>query len=87
MTRNVTPPFRVSERAVKLVRERNELDLELYRFTSDLFAEQLRRQSGSFGLEVSACKALRPLSRAAAGSTERVLRKLLRRRALREGSR
>lgn len=76
ITRNVSPPYRVSERAVKLARERNELDLELYGFACDLFAVQLDRQSQSFGLEVSAYRALRPLSRAAGGRTERALRKL-----------
>jgi hypothetical protein len=61
---------------VKLARERNELDLELYGFACDLFAAELDRQSRSFGLEVSAYRALRPLSRAAAGRPERVLRQV-----------
>ena len=76
ITRNVSPPYHVSERSEKLARERNELDLELYGFACELFAAQLDRQSRSFGLEVSAYRALRPLSRAAAGRPERVLRKL-----------
>ena len=75
VTRNVSPPRRVSDRAMELARERNELDLELYGFACELFAAQLDRQDGSFGLEVSTYRALRPLSRAA-GKTERVLRKL-----------
>jgi hypothetical protein len=87
ITRNVSPPFQVSERAVELVRERNELDLELYDFARDLFDEQLNRQNRSFGLEVSAYRALRPLSRAAAGRTERLLRSLVRRAALTRSSR
>jgi hypothetical protein len=76
ITRNVSPPYHVSDRAVKLAREKNELDLELYGFACDLFAAQLDRQSRSFGVEVSAYRGLRPLSRAAGGRTERVLRKL-----------
>ena len=78
ITRNVSPPYQVSERAVELVRERNELDVELYKFARELFEAKLSRQDRSFGLEVSAYRALRPLSRAAAGRTERVLRKLYR---------
>jgi Sulfotransferase family len=73
-TTNVSPPYHVSERAVELARERNELDLELYGFACDVFAAQLDCQDRSFGPEVSAYRALRPLSRAAI--TGRVLRKL-----------
>jgi len=76
-TMNVSPQYHVSERAVELARERNEFDLELYSFACDLFAAQLDRQDRSFGLEVSAYRALRPLSRAAI--TGRVLRKLRKR--------
>jgi Sulfotransferase family len=76
ITRNVSPPYEVSARALELARERNELDFELYRFARELFATQLSRQDRSFSLEVSAYRALRPLSRAAAGRTERVLRRL-----------
>jgi hypothetical protein len=76
ITRNVSPPYDVSDRAVELARERNELDLELYRFARELFAVQLSGQNRSFGLEVSAYRALQPLTRAAAGRTERVLRML-----------
>lgn len=78
ITTNVSPPYDVSDRAVELARERNELDFELYRFACDLFAAQLSRQDRSFGLEVSAYRALRPLSRAAAGRTASVLRRLKR---------
>jgi hypothetical protein len=78
ITRNISPPYEVSDRAVELARERNELDIELYGFARELFATQLSRQDRSFSLEVSANRALRPLSRAAAGRTERVLRRLQR---------
>jgi hypothetical protein len=77
ITRNVSPPYEVSDRAVQLVRERNELDFELYRFARELFVTQLSRQDRSFGLEVSAYRALRPLSRVA-GRNEEVLRTLYR---------
>jgi hypothetical protein len=77
ITRNVSPPYEASDRAVQLVRERNELDLELYRFARELFAAQLSRQDRSFGLEASAYRALQPLSRAA-GRNEEVLRTLYR---------
>ena len=75
VTRNVSPPYHVSERATELARERNEFDLELYDFACELFAAQLERQDRSFGLEVSANRALRPLSRVA-GRGERGLRRL-----------
>jgi Sulfotransferase family len=77
ITTNVSPPFDVSDRAVELARERNELDFELYRFARELFEAQVSRQDRSFGLEVAALRALRPLSRAA-GGRERVLRRLKR---------
>ena len=38
---------------MQLVRERNELDFQLYRFARELFAAQLSRQDRFFGLEVS----------------------------------
>ncbi|MGH9890431.1 MAG: hypothetical protein ACREA0_00285 [bacterium] len=65
VTSNVSPPFAVSERAVELIRERNELDLELYAFACELFFEEVRRQDRSFGFAVSMYRAMRPLSRAA----------------------
>jgi Sulfotransferase family len=85
ITKNVSPPYDVSDRAVELARERNELDFELYRFARELFAAQLNRQDRSFDLEVSAYRALRPLSRAAAGRTGRVLRRLQRAASRRRG--
>jgi hypothetical protein len=85
ITKNVSPPYDVSDRAVELARERNELDFELYRFARELFAAQLSRQDRSFDLEVSAYRALRPLSRAAAGRTGRVLRRLQRAASRRRG--
>ena len=68
ITRNVSPPYRVSERAVKLAREKNELDLELYGFAGDIIAGQLDRQSRSLALR-SRPTELCALSRAAAGRT------------------
>ena len=64
VTRNVSGPLDISERAVELIRQRNELDHELYAFGQHLLSEEVRRQGRSFGLEVSMFRALRPLSRA-----------------------
>jgi hypothetical protein len=64
VTRNVSRPLDVSERAVTLISARNELDRELYAFGRDLFLEKIARQDRSFALEVSIFRALRPLSRA-----------------------
>lgn len=77
-TRNVSAPLEVSERAVELIREREELDLELYDFARTLFAEQIAGQNRSFNMEVSLFRALRPVSRMAGGGgrTEEILRKL-----------
>jgi len=85
VTRNVSPPFKASPRALELIRELNELDLELYTFAQDLFAEQVARQSRSFGLEVTMFRAMRPLLRVA-GGREEFLRKLMGRRLFRKVS-
>ncbi len=82
VTRNESPPFRASERALELIRERNELDQELYAFARGLFLDQVARQGKTFGLEVSAFRALRPLSRAGGGWAEGFLRKLSDTRAI-----
>ncbi len=74
VTRLVSPQMSVSERAIGLIREQNQLDLELYGFAHELFNERVARHGKSLGLEVSMFKALRPLSRAAGhGSVERAL--------------
>jgi hypothetical protein len=75
-TRNVSPSHEVSERALGLIRERNQLDLALYEYARDLFAQQVARQNRSFGAEVSIFKALRPLSRAAGGKAGALVRRL-----------
>jgi hypothetical protein len=82
VTRNESPPFRASERALELIRERNELDQELYAFAQGLFVEQVARQGKSFRLEVSAFRALRPLSRVGGGRAEGFLRRLSDTRAI-----
>ena len=82
VTRNVGFPLEASERAVDLIREREQLDLELYAFARQLFARQVAAQGSSFGLEVAAYRAMRPLSRAAgSGRPEDFLRKLSQARA------
>lgn len=82
VTRNVGFPIEVSERAVELIREREQLDLELYAFARKLFASQVAAQGSSFRLEVAAYEAMRPLSRAlGSGRAEDFLRKLTAARA------
>jgi hypothetical protein len=85
VTRLVSPQMSVSSRAIGLIREQNQLDLELYGFAHELFNERISRLGTSFGLEVSMFKALRPLSRAAGhGSVERALVGLSHRRRQRQ---
>jgi hypothetical protein len=64
VTRNVGFPLKVSERAIQLIREREQLDIELYTFAEHLFDKQVAAQGSSFGLEVAAYRAMRPISRA-----------------------
>lgn len=95
VTRGVSRPFEVSERAVELIGERNELDLELYDFARDLFSEEIARQSSSFAFEASMFRAWRPLSRTVGSlnenaraklsrspGAERLIRSLMQRRSL-----
>jgi Sulfotransferase family len=77
VTRNVGFPLEPSERAIELIREREKFDLELYAFAEHLFDKQVKSQSSSFGLEVAAYRALRPISRAVgSGRAEDFLRRL-----------
>jgi hypothetical protein len=64
VTRNVSPSVEVSARAIDLIRERNQLDVELYAFAQDLFDDRLAAQRGAFGLEVTMLKAWRPAASA-----------------------
>jgi hypothetical protein len=52
--RNVTgtPPSPISEEAAALIRERNALDLELYRYAESLFAQMVADQGRGFGRRV-----------------------------------
>ena len=77
VTRNVGQPLHVSKRAIELIREKEQFDLELYDFARDLFAKQLGRQGSSFTLEASIYRGIRPISRAAgAGRVQGFLRRL-----------
>jgi Sulfotransferase family len=77
VTRNVGFPLQASERAIQLIREREELDMELYTFAQHLFDERVEAQGSSFGLEVLAYRAMQPVSRAAGSrKAEDVLRRL-----------
>ena len=77
VTRNVGFPLEASERAIELIREREQFDLELYTFAEHLFDKQVGAQGSSFGLEVAAYRAMRPISRAVgSGKAEDFLRRL-----------
>ena len=66
ITRNVSAQLEISQRAVALIRERNDLDLDLYMFARHRFEQKLAEQDGSFDAEVRLYRALSPLSRAGA---------------------
>jgi hypothetical protein len=77
VTRNVGQPLPVSERAVELIRDREQLDLELYEFASELFEGQVAGLGVSFRMETAAFKAMAPFARmAGAGRTAESLRRL-----------
>jgi hypothetical protein len=63
-TKLVAPPIDLSDRAIELIRQYNELDTDLYRFGRKLFADQVASQGRSFGVEAAAFRAARPISRA-----------------------
>jgi hypothetical protein len=65
VTRNVSPPLAVSGGAIDLIRERNELDTELYRHAKLLLSEQIGAQGWAFQAEARLYRALRPASRLA----------------------
>jgi hypothetical protein len=82
VTRNVGFPLQPSERALDLIREREQLDLDLYDFAQELFERHVAEQDGSFSIEVVAYRAMRPLSEAiGSGAAEDFLRKVSRARA------
>jgi len=64
VTRNVGFPLQPSDRAIELIREREQFDVELYAFAKQLFDKEVAAQGASFGLEVAAYRAMRPVSRA-----------------------
>lgn len=79
ITTNVSPPFEPSKRAIDLIRERNQLDLELYNFALELFRHQISRHQTLFRSEVSVYRALRPFSRLAGGRGHTWLERLVHR--------
>jgi Sulfotransferase family len=82
VTRNVGQPLHASERALELIREREQYDLELYEFARGLFAHQVARAGSSLELEAAVFRALRPLSRmAGAGGTAEFIRRMSHARA------
>ena len=69
---NVSPPLGVSERAIDLIRERNELEAELYADTQCLLTEQIGAQGWSFQVEARLYRAFRPASRLAGKAADAV---------------
>jgi hypothetical protein len=76
LTKNVLPPLEVSQRARELLQERNDLDLELYEFAREVFLGRTHEEGKSFGFEVSALRAWKPVSRIVGGATDRAMRRL-----------
>jgi Galactose-3-O-sulfotransferase len=77
VTRNVGFPLDPSNRAKDLIREREQLDVELYAYARELFGRQVAAQGRTFGLEVAAYRAMRPVSRATgSGRVEDFLRRV-----------
>jgi hypothetical protein len=62
----------VSERAIDLIRERNELDAELYAHAEYLLTEQIGAQGWSFQAEARLYRAFRPASRLAGRAADAV---------------
>jgi hypothetical protein len=59
-----------TEEALEVIRGRNALDIELYRFGSDLFEEQIGREGPLFDVEVSLFQTLNAAARAYQGGRE-----------------
>jgi hypothetical protein len=78
VTANVSRrPKPASEGAVSLIRERNELDLELYAFAHKLFSEAVKQGGQSFRREVAAFKILNRIPNTIRPYTPAPLRRLL----------
>ena len=71
----------VGESARELIRERNQLDLELYRFADGLLSTAIAEQGPSFPREVAAFRALNRVPNVAnrhlSGPARRILRAAL----------
>jgi hypothetical protein len=76
LTKNVASPIEVSERTREVLREHNQLDYELYEFAHTLFLEKVREQGRSFGFEVSALGAWKPVARMIGDASDRMIRTL-----------
>jgi hypothetical protein len=82
VTANVADrPKPLSESARELIRERNQLDLELYRFADRLLSTAIAEQGPSFPREVAAFRALNRVSNVAnrhlSGPARRIVRAAL----------
>jgi hypothetical protein len=80
VTANVSRrPKPASESAVALIRERNELDLELYAFARELFSGAVEKEGESFRREVAAFKILNRVPNTIRPYTPAPVRRVLRR--------
>lgn len=79
VTANVsTRPKPASETAVELIRERNQLDLELYEFACGLFSAAIEHQGESLRREVAVFQALNRVPKMIRPHTPAPVRRLLR---------
>lgn len=56
VTRNKPKRNAISQETLSVIKQANQLDSELYRFATDLFAEQVRQYGSSFNRDVQAFK-------------------------------
>jgi hypothetical protein len=80
LSRNVSPrsrPSVESERALNLIREHNELDLELYEFAYRLFADRIHEQGQSFARQLTIFKMLNKFPDTLGRGAGRVARRVL----------
>ena len=77
VTRNVGFPLEPSARAIELIRERKSSTTSCTRSPSNSSTSRSAAEDSSFGLEVAAYRAMRPISRAVgSGRAEDFLRRL-----------
>jgi hypothetical protein len=78
MTTNVSPTAKpATADGIELVRERNRLDLELYRYAGELLSAAVEEQGGSFRRELAAFKILNQVPNRIRPHTPAPVRRLL----------